>query len=291
MTLRGDDGRRQGAADGHQPRARPELRHGVRHATTSTTSGTLQHCWTTSWGTTTRMVGGLIMCHGDDDGLRVPPSVAHVQVVVAGRAGRRRRGRRGRAGSRPSCRRRACGRALDDQTRDGLRPAGDRLGAQGRAGAGRGRARGTWRRASSRSCGATRRGKATVPAAGVAARRGATLLERRSRRSCWPRPTAFRDARTADRDDRRGGRRGRRRPASPASRGRRSATRARTGSPSRASRSAACSAPTAPCPTILEGAPRGGWSGPRRGYLSGGRPGGRAGARVVRLDVLLDHRG
>ncbi len=45
-------------------------------------SGTLSHCWTTSWGTSTRMVGGLIMCHGDDNGLRVPPAVAHVQAVV-----------------------------------------------------------------------------------------------------------------------------------------------------------------------------------------------------------------
>ena len=45
-------------------------------------TGTLEHCWTTSWGTSTRMVGGLIMCHGDDAGLRVPPRVAHVQVVV-----------------------------------------------------------------------------------------------------------------------------------------------------------------------------------------------------------------
>jgi prolyl-tRNA synthetase len=45
-------------------------------------TGTLEHCWTTSWGTSTRMVGGLIMCHGDDAGLRVPPNVAHVQVVV-----------------------------------------------------------------------------------------------------------------------------------------------------------------------------------------------------------------
>ena len=45
-------------------------------------NGTLQHCWTTSWGTSTRMIGGLIMCHGDDDGLRVPPRIAHVQAVV-----------------------------------------------------------------------------------------------------------------------------------------------------------------------------------------------------------------
>ncbi len=45
-------------------------------------AGQLQHCWTTSWGTSTRMVGGLIMCHGDDAGLRVPPQVAHIQAVV-----------------------------------------------------------------------------------------------------------------------------------------------------------------------------------------------------------------
>jgi prolyl-tRNA synthetase len=44
--------------------------------------GTQRYCWTTSWGTSTRMVGGLIMCHGDDRGLRVPPRLAHVQAVV-----------------------------------------------------------------------------------------------------------------------------------------------------------------------------------------------------------------
>ncbi|MGE3357456.1 MAG: proline--tRNA ligase [Acidimicrobiia bacterium] len=45
-------------------------------------AGQRQHCWTTSWGTSTRMLGGLIMCHGDDAGLRVPPRLAHVQAVV-----------------------------------------------------------------------------------------------------------------------------------------------------------------------------------------------------------------
>jgi len=44
--------------------------------------GQQQHCWTTSWGSSTRMVGGLIMCHGDDRGLRVPPRLAHIQAVV-----------------------------------------------------------------------------------------------------------------------------------------------------------------------------------------------------------------
>ncbi len=44
--------------------------------------GTAQICWTTSWGSSTRTVGGLIMAHGDDAGLRLPPQVAPVQVVV-----------------------------------------------------------------------------------------------------------------------------------------------------------------------------------------------------------------
>jgi prolyl-tRNA synthetase len=38
--------------------------------------------WQTSWGASTRMVGGLIMSHGDDDGLRLPPRLAPVQAVV-----------------------------------------------------------------------------------------------------------------------------------------------------------------------------------------------------------------
>jgi prolyl-tRNA synthetase len=45
-------------------------------------SGTQQHAWTTSWGVSTRMIGGLIMGHGDDAGIRVPPRIAPVQVVV-----------------------------------------------------------------------------------------------------------------------------------------------------------------------------------------------------------------
>jgi len=44
--------------------------------------GKQELAWTTSWGVSTRMVGGLIMCHGDDNGLRIPPRLAPVQVVV-----------------------------------------------------------------------------------------------------------------------------------------------------------------------------------------------------------------
>ncbi len=45
-------------------------------------SGARQTAWTTSWGVSTRMVGGLIMSHGDDAGLRVPPRLAPIQAVV-----------------------------------------------------------------------------------------------------------------------------------------------------------------------------------------------------------------
>ena len=48
----------------------------------SSKDGGRELVWTTSWGSTTRMVGGLIMVHGDDSGLRVPPVLAPTQVVV-----------------------------------------------------------------------------------------------------------------------------------------------------------------------------------------------------------------
>jgi prolyl-tRNA synthetase len=45
-------------------------------------AGRQELAWTTSWGTSTRMIGGLIMTHGDDHGLRVPPRLAPIQVLV-----------------------------------------------------------------------------------------------------------------------------------------------------------------------------------------------------------------
>jgi prolyl-tRNA synthetase len=50
--------------------------------TFSGASGGQQLAWTTSWGTSTRMLGGLVMCHGDDNGLRVPPRLAPVQAYL-----------------------------------------------------------------------------------------------------------------------------------------------------------------------------------------------------------------
>ena len=44
--------------------------------------GETQHAWNTSWGVTTRLVGALVMVHGDDNGLRVPPRLAPTEVVI-----------------------------------------------------------------------------------------------------------------------------------------------------------------------------------------------------------------
>jgi prolyl-tRNA synthetase len=45
-------------------------------------AGDLEYPYATSWGVTTRLVGGVIMTHGDDRGLRLPPALAPVQVVI-----------------------------------------------------------------------------------------------------------------------------------------------------------------------------------------------------------------
>jgi prolyl-tRNA synthetase len=43
---------------------------------------TVQNAWTTSWGVSTRLIGGVIMTHGDDSGLILPPRIAPYQVVI-----------------------------------------------------------------------------------------------------------------------------------------------------------------------------------------------------------------
>src|SRR6267378_4017472 len=45
-------------------------------------TGVQQHCWTTSWGLSTRFIGAIIMVHGDDQGLVMPPRLAPYQVVI-----------------------------------------------------------------------------------------------------------------------------------------------------------------------------------------------------------------
>jgi prolyl-tRNA synthetase len=50
--------------------------------TYTSTEGVLEHVWQTSWGASTRLIGALVMGHGDDFGLRLPPALAPAQVVV-----------------------------------------------------------------------------------------------------------------------------------------------------------------------------------------------------------------
>lgn len=45
-------------------------------------NGDIAHVWTTSWGSTTRMVGALVMTHSDDDGLVLPPKIASAHIVI-----------------------------------------------------------------------------------------------------------------------------------------------------------------------------------------------------------------
>ncbi|MFN2637192.1 MAG: proline--tRNA ligase [Gemmatimonadaceae bacterium] len=47
-----------------------------------TEAGGTEYAWNTSWGVSTRMVGGLVMTHGDDKGLRVPPLLAPLEIVI-----------------------------------------------------------------------------------------------------------------------------------------------------------------------------------------------------------------
>jgi prolyl-tRNA synthetase len=47
-----------------------------------TAAGGLEYAWNTSWGVSTRMIGGLVMTHSDDNGLVCPPKLAPVQVVI-----------------------------------------------------------------------------------------------------------------------------------------------------------------------------------------------------------------
>ena len=92
--------------------------------TFQTAAGGLDHVWNTSWGVSTRLVGALIMTHGDDAGLVCPPRLAQYQVVIVpiyrtdeerdrGARGRRRGSRRELA---------AAGIRVHLDARDGMKP-------------------------------------------------------------------------------------------------------------------------------------------------------------------------
>jgi prolyl-tRNA synthetase len=78
---RGDDAGWQGAAGGHQPLPGTGFAEaaGIRY---QSKEGAQELAHTTSWGVSTRMIGGVIMTHGDDDGLRVPPAIAPHQIIL-----------------------------------------------------------------------------------------------------------------------------------------------------------------------------------------------------------------
>jgi prolyl-tRNA synthetase len=52
------------------------------NVTYQTETGEREYVWATSWGVSTRMIGGIIMLHGDDKGLRLPPKLAPIEVVI-----------------------------------------------------------------------------------------------------------------------------------------------------------------------------------------------------------------
>ena len=112
--------------------------------TFSNTEGTTDYVWQTSWGVSTRLIGALVMGHGDDFGLRLPPALAPAQVVVlvikedeAVRAAAESVVARAAGGRSP----RPSGRSQRDQ----LRSAQRGLGAQGGARPGGDRATGPLR--------------------------------------------------------------------------------------------------------------------------------------------------
>ena len=79
---RGDDAGRQGAAGRHVAFPRHELRRSAEHPVPERSKASSTYCHTTSWGVSTRLIGGVIMTHGDDDGLRLPPTIAPRQIVI-----------------------------------------------------------------------------------------------------------------------------------------------------------------------------------------------------------------
>ncbi len=78
---RSDDAGPESAASRHFPFPRAKFRKacGIQFRTVE---GTQEFGWTTSWGMTTRLIGGLIMTHSDDDGLVLPPRVASAHLVI-----------------------------------------------------------------------------------------------------------------------------------------------------------------------------------------------------------------
>jgi len=85
--------------------------------------GTMEHVWSTSWGVSTRLIGGLIMTHGDDTGMIVPPRLAQWQVVIVPiYRTDEERVRTVEAAARLQADLRAAGIRVTSDLRDGLKP-------------------------------------------------------------------------------------------------------------------------------------------------------------------------
>ena len=111
---------------------------GVRYTAATAASS---YPYATSWGASTRLVGGVVMAHGDDRGLRLPPRVAPHQVVIVPifRDGRARRCAPGRRCRRRRTAGRRCSRPCRRSARVPARLQVQRVGAEGRAAADRDR--------------------------------------------------------------------------------------------------------------------------------------------------------
>ena len=124
LLHRGADAGQPGAAGRHVAQPGPELRQGLRRASSRTRPASGSYAWNTSWGVSTRLVGAVIMAHGDDNGLVLPPRLAPVQVVIVPIwKGERSAGEilaRRRRGGASGCGRPACRVELDD--RENLNP-------------------------------------------------------------------------------------------------------------------------------------------------------------------------
>lgn len=91
--------------------------------TFQTADGGLDHVWSTSWGVSTRLVGGLIMTHGDDQGLVCPPRLAQWQVVIVPIwKTDEERARVAEAGDRVVAELRAAGIRTHQDAREGMKP-------------------------------------------------------------------------------------------------------------------------------------------------------------------------
>ena len=172
----------------------------------------LSHAWTTSWGVSTRLIGGLIMTHTDDDGLVLPPRLAPQHVVILpiiadaeDRAARARLLQRARDGARGADVRRRAGARRSSTTATSAAARRSGSGSRRACRCASRSARATSTRTACSSPAATRAPKEkAVDAARRVRREGRRHPRTRSRTGCSSARSAFRKEHT--RDDRHQGR-------------------------------------------------------------------------------------